>query len=398
MEPAGKCSERGLNRVAVNGVEVPIVGGSDAAWTWGYPFPPSKWDPTNYRLWGHGSGSPDARVMYSGIASGTALITPTQAAALLSAALGVPPDPGTVGSVSFHSDLSWSAFSASPFPPSSATSVGMALGVCHSPAVPCSTGDLEVGNNAGQWPVDTSSIPFAKWIWLPGITGQTPAANVNAWFEKVINVPGTPTGGSVQVAVDDGAEIYVNGTSIGRAGILDGDPIGFDSLVTRSIPPGILVEGNNVITVRGLNGTTPGDYNTNPAAVIFSGTINFVYGSTTTTTTTVAANTTTTVPVVPVGAFTASIVRGPNSAAGSAVYTVTLRATGVVTGGVYEFVVPSGHVPEPVPPDRITHRFPKSAVNGEVVWEYSLLAPRGVFRAEVYSVGGTTPFSSVEVK
>ncbi len=144
----------------------------------------------------------------------------------------------------------------------------------------------------------------------------------------------------------------------------------------------------------------------------------YVTGSvvtTTTTTTTLGATTTTTIPgttttstpattmtsVSPVGltgALTASIVRGVNNSAGASVYTVTLKATGAVNGGSYEFVVPSGHVPVPLPPDPATNRYPKTAVNGEVVWQYTLVAPRGVFRGQVYSAGGSTPLSSVEVK
>jgi hypothetical protein len=75
-----------------------------------------------------------------------------------------------------------------------------------------------------------------------------------------------------------------------------------------------------------------------------------------------------------------------------------LKVTGATTGGQYESVVPTGHVPEPVPLDRATHRYLKTAVNGEVFWQYTLVAPLGVFRAEVYSAGGSTPLSSVEVK
>jgi hypothetical protein len=116
------------------------------------------------------------------------------------------------------------------------------------------------------------------------------------------------------------------------------------------------------------------------------------------TTTTTVPVTTTTTPTVLSGTLTANIVRGVNNAAGASVYTVTLKVTGAVNGGQYEFVVPSGHVPVPLPPNPSTQRFPKTAVNGEVVWQYSLVAPRGVFRAEVYSAGGSTPLSTAEVK
>jgi hypothetical protein len=116
------------------------------------------------------------------------------------------------------------------------------------------------------------------------------------------------------------------------------------------------------------------------------------------TTTTTVPVTTTTVPVVLTGTLGASVVRGANNAAGASVYTVTLKVAGAVTGGQYEFMVPSGHVPTPLPPNPLTQRYPKTAVNGEVVWQYNLVAPRGVYRAEVFAAGATTPLSTVEVK
>jgi hypothetical protein len=89
-------------------------------------------------------------------------------------------------------------------------------------------------------------------------------------------------------------------------------------------------------------------------------------------TSTLATSTTTTTALPVTGALTASIVRGVNNAAGASVYMVTLKVAGAVTGSEYEFVVPSGHLPEPVPLDRTTHRYSQTAVNGEVVWQYSL--------------------------
>jgi hypothetical protein len=117
----------------------------------------------------------------------------------------------------------------------------------------------------------------------------------------------------------------------------------------------------------------------------------------TTTTSSIPAGATTTVPE-PLGVLTARIVRGANSEVGASVYTVTLRMAGVVSGASYEFVVPSGHVPEPLPPDPTTHRYPKTAVDGVVEWVYSLKVPRGVFSAQVFSAGSSFALSSVEVK
>jgi hypothetical protein len=170
-----------------------------------------------------------------------------------------------------------------------------------------------------------------------------------------------------------------------------GTPISGDGEITYSNPDGScadpFVTGSVVTTTTTTTPTTT--TTTTPTTTT-------VPEVTTTTTTTPV--TTTTVPTVLTGALTASIVRGVNNAAGASVYTVTLKVAGAVTGGQYEFVVPSGHVPVPLPPNPATQRYPKTAVNGEVVWQYTLVAPRGVYRAQVFAAGGTTALSTVEVK
>jgi hypothetical protein len=171
-------------------------------------------------------------------------------------------------------------------------------------------------------------------------------------------------------------------------------PYGETALSLSPGPPNFGQNINSLKYVTILQGTAP--LSPAQAAALLAA---VMPPTTTTTTTTAVVSSTTTTPSGPLsGALTASIVRGPNNAAGASVYSVTLKVTGATSGGSYEFVVPSGHVPDPVPLDRVTHRYPKTAVAGEVVWEYSLVAPRGVYRAEVYSAGGSTPISTVEVK
>jgi hypothetical protein len=166
---------------------------------------------------------------------------------------------------------------------------------------------------------------------------------------------------------------------------------------------GTPISGDGEMTYSNADGSCADPYVT--GSIVTTTTTTTTVGATTTTTiagtttTTNPATTTTTVsPVGLTGALTASIVRGVNNAAGASVYTVTLRATGAVNGAVYEFVVPSGHVPVPLPPDPATNRYPKTAANGEVVWQYTLVAPRGVYRAQVFAAVGAAPLSSVEVK
>jgi hypothetical protein len=208
----------------------------------------------------------------------------------------------------------------------------------------------------------------------------------------------------------DGAPLGTCGAPAGRFGVVNNGVTG--TYVTSSWHVGVnsVSLGNGpsdakIVYASFMN--NPGFLTASQVAALKAAAIPTTITPTTTTTTTTAisqtsttipATTTSTLPAVLAGVLTASIVRGPNNAAGASTYTVSLKVTGATTGGQYEFVVPTGHVPEPVPVDRATHRYLKTAVNGEVVLQYTLVAPRGVFRAEVYSAGGSTPLSSVEVK
>jgi sugar lactone lactonase YvrE len=120
--------------------------------------------------------------------------------------------------VVFDSNSSWSAFTATPLGTTPATSVGAAQSLCLDPLVqPCMPGQIDISLPYGILTADVSSIPAAEWLWLPGVSNTTAAVDVDAWFQKTINIPGVPTGGSIKVSVDDGSQIYVNGTLIGSA-------------------------------------------------------------------------------------------------------------------------------------------------------------------------------------
>jgi hypothetical protein len=218
---------------------------------------------------------------------------------------------------------------------------------------------------------------------------------------------GTAYGASFSV---DGTPLGSCGAPAGRFGVVNNGVTG--TYVTSSWHVGVnsVSLGNGpsdakIVYASFMN--NPGFLTASQIAALKAAAIPTTIPVTTTTTSTTAVSststtnpaiTTSTLPAVLSGVLTASIVRGPNNAAGASTYTVSLKVTGATTGGQYEFVVPTGHVPEPVPVDRATHRYLKTAVNGEVVLQYTLVAPRGVFRAEVYSAGGSTPLSSVEVK
>ena len=66
----------------------------------------------------------------------------------------------------------------------------------------------------GDWPADLTSIKGAKWIWAPGINGQTsPAANAEFTFEHDFILCKPLQDGTIYVAVDDSAEVFLNGSS-----------------------------------------------------------------------------------------------------------------------------------------------------------------------------------------
>ncbi|MDP3890289.1 hypothetical protein, partial [Nocardioides sp.] len=94
------------------------------------------------------------------------------------------------------------------------------------------------------------------------------------------NLPGPPIAGSISVAVDDFAEVFVNGTLVGTTGSVTNISLAGaaqSSLATFNITP-FLVTGTNYITVRaanGLFGCGAGPYSCNPAGVVFGGWLQF---------------------------------------------------------------------------------------------------------------------------
>jgi hypothetical protein len=146
---------------------------------------------------------------------------------------------------------------------------------------PCPAGATLYGYPFGGWGANLSSIPGATWIWSAGITGSTaPAFPASFTFSKTITIQGLPTGGSISIAADDFAAVFVNGLLVGTIGsTTDGTLAGAASSSLHTFDIGaFLVPGANLITVQGANGNFgcgSGPYNCNPAGVVFGGTITF---------------------------------------------------------------------------------------------------------------------------
>jgi hypothetical protein len=176
--------------------------------------------------------------------------------------------------ITFASDATWTASDADSGVGPSLSLPAPAQFVCLNDSfpVPCPAGATKYGWPGGGWTADLSAIPGAAFIWAPGISGATEPADLDAYeFAKTIDVPGTPTAGTVSVAADDGASVWVNGTNVVSTTSPDGVPATVD--ITAN-----LVEGENTIVVRAQNGPICGrvcTYTENPGGVVFGGSISY---------------------------------------------------------------------------------------------------------------------------
>ena len=190
---------------------------------------------------------------------------------------------GSITTLTFVSDTTWEVTDADPSGPGPVNSLGFAQKVClHASAPsPCPSGATLYGFPSTGWSADLSSISGAAWIWAPGITGATsPAFPAEFFFSKAFNLPGAPTAGAISVAVDDFAQVRVNGVAVGTTGSVTDMSLagaGQSSLATFDITS-FLAPGTNIITIRGANGPFAcgaGPYNCNPAGVVFGGSLSF---------------------------------------------------------------------------------------------------------------------------
>jgi hypothetical protein len=193
----------------------------------------------------------------------------------------IAPAAAQAGTITFVSDTSWTTTNLAN------VNIGNSQRVCLNAASPspCPAGATQYGYAGSGWATNLSSIPGAAWIWAPGITGATsPAENAVYTFTRTFDLTGAPLGGSISVAADDMAQIYVNGIWIAQIGsqtnaVAAG--LAQASLSTFNLLP-FLVGGNNVIAVVGGNGNgtfagncTNCTYAQHPAGVVFGGTLTF---------------------------------------------------------------------------------------------------------------------------
>jgi hypothetical protein len=173
------------------------------------------------------------------------------------------------------SDTTWTVADKNGNPEGFAQAVCLNAGSpsnCPTTAVPPPT---LFGYPYAAWTADLSSIPGAKWIWSPNITGATsPAANAEFIFQSEFYLCGAPKKGQVSIAADNDAEVLVNNNPVPLTPVATNPA----ALSTGSIPIGFLTAGLNYIQVKVKNGANPADcgadqYKCNPAGFVFGASI-----------------------------------------------------------------------------------------------------------------------------
>ena len=180
----------------------------------------------------------------------------------------------------FVSGPSWNTVSAS------GASLGAAQYVVLNSQLPTvqPAGATNYGSaTTAGWSASLSSIPGAYWIWAPGITGATPNASLAQYsFSQQFFLAGTPQSGTISVAVDDFAAVYVNGNLVGTTGSISNVSTAYQaqsSLATFNLEP-YLTAGQNTLLINAENGpayyagSAPNPpYSVNTAGVVFGGSI-----------------------------------------------------------------------------------------------------------------------------
>jgi hypothetical protein len=189
------------------------------------------------------------------------------------------PDAAKQRVIALWSDNNWDVYRSPKL--ERKTYLGKAQRVCSNATSPaeCPAGATDYGYNGSDWAARIEACDGkARWIWAPGITGaSTPAEMAEYYFVNHVLVPNRPASAQVVVAVDDQAEVIINGKAVGSVGSTSDTNVAWanQSKPTAIDIAGALVTGMNTITVRAANGSgafthcTNCTYQQNPAGVVF---------------------------------------------------------------------------------------------------------------------------------
>jgi hypothetical protein len=90
--------------------------------------------------------------------------------------------------------------------------------------------------------------PKEKWIWAPRM-----ADNQRIWIQRAFDLAGKPATAKLWVGIDDAAEVFVNGQSVGKFN-------GWNAAGPVPNVTGLLKSGRNVISVEAFNGKVPAGF------------------------------------------------------------------------------------------------------------------------------------------
>ncbi len=125
-----------------------------------------------------------------------------------------------------------------------------------------------------SWPSDPS-IEGATWIWRTSLTDpalEYATVPDGGWyFQKIFNIPGTPTSGEISINVDNAYELYLNNVMIGGEGSMSKDgPDFYEWNTIQSFDLFDYLNSNdNTLLIRALNFFDTGTAYSNPAGIIF---------------------------------------------------------------------------------------------------------------------------------
>ena len=196
--------------------------------------------------------------------------------------------------IPLFSGNNWTTYGANPLPGTPPPpALGPARAVCLNPGsplfCPVSVGGVPpvfYGYPGNGWSAKTSMAGIcgkANWVWAPGVKGPTPHASLATYyFSRTVLLTIPPTApATLSVAVDDYAEVWVNGTFVAALGsttvpaVAGAAQNSFHAVDITAL----LLRGPNVITIKAQNGDfCTGSpigctYQQNPAGVIFCGLI-----------------------------------------------------------------------------------------------------------------------------
>ena len=160
--------------------------------------------------------------------------------------------------ITLESDINWDVYSNSSL--EKQAYLGKAQVVCSEPGIPagCPTGAV-VYHSGGDWGARIEACRGnARWIWAPGITATTaPSESAEYYFVSHVSLPGVPVSARLYLAVDDEAEVIVNGSLVGMFGSTSDYGV---AMASQSSPKTLyitsaLITGLNTITIHAANGT-----------------------------------------------------------------------------------------------------------------------------------------------